>query len=255
MEDKIKIVIVEDHILLARLMNNKLKAEANYEVVGLLTNMNEILINLNQNNVDIILLDLILPDIDGLSILKRVKELYPSIKVIIITMIEEPEVIYKAVKMGTNGYLTKHSDFEEVKNAINCVMMNDSYFCKRSMNLFIKAMNEINKAELTNIHSTNNNEMKEFIELHRKDNYYYGTSSNNKYSKIEKSEYLSKREKQILNYIIQGYNTPKELSEKLLISYRTAETHRKHVLKKLGVKNIAGLMQRIYNNTSLPIRL
>jgi DNA-binding NarL/FixJ family response regulator len=252
MENKINILIVEDHILLAKLLNHQLSSESNFEVGGILSNVDEMLLFLNQNTVDVILLDLVLPNCDGLSILKRVKETYPLIKVIIITMVEEPEVIYKAVKLGVNGYLTKHSDAEEIKDAINCIMMNESYFCKRSMNHLIKAMNGNEILDLANINSTDNNELNEFLEIH-KDQIDYDSSINDKLlSKIDNSEFLSKREKEILNYIIQGFTT-KELSEKLFISSRTAETHRKHILQKLGVKNIAGLMKRIYNK-NIPIR-
>jgi DNA-binding NarL/FixJ family response regulator len=247
MENKINILIVEDHILLAKLLNHQLSEEDNFVVGGILSSVDEMLLFLNQNHVDVILLDLILPNCDGLSILKQLKEIYPKIKVIIITMIEEPEIIYKAVKLGVNGYLTKHTEVEEIRDAINSIMMNETYFCKRSTNILIKAMNGSGIFDLKNKHSINKNELKKIMELNKNYDQYDFTIENNIYAKIEKSEYLSKREKEILDYIIQGYTT-KELSEKLFISSRTAETHRKNILQKLGVKSIAGLMKRIYNN-------
>lgn len=167
----------------------------------------ELLKKLESEEPDVLLLDLDMPGIDGIDVLKEVKPRYPEIKVIILTMYNDPKMIAYLMELGANSYLLKDTSPEELEMAIRNVRAEGYYFSK-----------EVSQAMLTGL-----------------------KKHSNKKPTLKNNVTLSSREVEVLVLICQEM-TAKEIAEKLFISPRTAEGHRRNLIEKLGVKNTAGLI-------------
>ncbi|MFK7747919.1 MAG: response regulator [Kordia sp.] len=155
---------------------------------------------------DVVLLDIRMPNLDGYETAKIVLEKYPTMKIIILTMHQEERHIIRMIELGVNGYLMKNSNSDEVIECIESVMEFDYYFNNKITNIMRKVMMYKGKGTPNNI-------------IHD----------------------LSEREIEVLELICKEY-TAKEIGEKLFISFRTVEGHRKNLLSKLNVRNTAGLV-------------
>lgn len=205
---KINVMIAEDHTLFAKLVNSMLDDEADIKVVGIASNGEEVIEKLSENVVDILLLDINMPKIDGIQLIGKLVKEFRGLKIIMLSSHTEAWVIQKALKSGAKGYLTKFVESEEVIEAIYAVNNGETYFCKTSLNSIMK--NLVNKEHS----STNDKQLRA----------------------------LSKREKEVLQLIAQELTTS-EIAEKLCISFRTVESHRKNLLHKLSAKNTVGLIR------------
>ncbi len=208
MSKQINVLIAEDHTLFARLVKSMLDDEENINVVGIAPNGKDTMDIIDKNDVDILLLDINMPKVDGMQVISRLVKEKPNLKIIMLSSHTEAWVIQKALKSGAKGYLTKFVDSEEVVEAIYTVNKGESYFCKTSLNSIMK--NLVNK-------ETDNSAQKQL-------------------------KALSKREKEVLQLVAQELTTA-EIADKLCISFRTVESHRKNLLHKLGAKNTVGLIR------------
>jgi len=156
---------------------------------------------------DIILLDLSMPEMNGLEALKVIKEKHPHIGVIILTIHEAEHHILATIQAGANGYLAKNAEPEEVEKAIKEVFKNDFYFTV--------PMLEIMRKGLTKKTQT--------VHLDRE------------------QDLLTPREKEVLQLICKQFSSV-EIGEKLFLSNRTVEGHRNNLLTKTGSRNTAGLV-------------
>ncbi|MFA6277695.1 MAG: response regulator transcription factor [Pedobacter sp.] len=155
---------------------------------------------------DIILLDLSMPEMNGLDALKILKEKYPKIGVIVLTIHEAGNFILATVQAGANGYLAKNAEPEEVELAIREVYKNDFYFTLPMLATMRKGLT----------HKTNS-------------------------TSLENINKLTTREKEVLQLICKQLSS-NEIAEKLFLSTRTVEGHRNNLLLKTGSRNIAGLV-------------
>jgi DNA-binding NarL/FixJ family response regulator len=155
---------------------------------------------------DIVLLDLSMPEMNGLDALKVLKEKHPSIKVIILTSHEVESFILATIQAGANGYLAKNAEPEEVELAIREVYKNDFYFTLAMLEIMRKGL----------VKKTNN-------------------------IKLEEEDNLTTREKEVLALICKQLSSH-EIAEKLFLSNRTVEGHRNNLLLKTGSRNTAGLV-------------
>jgi len=204
----IKVLIVDDHALVAKLISQKIETHNFIKVVDIIYDGAKVIKRVGELPVDIVLLDINMPNVDGLEILTQLIKKFPLIKVVIISYHSEPWVIQKAIKGGASGYLTKSADCEELVDAIFKVANGDTYFCQTCYKNLINGLAQYN----TNQH-------------------FNGSGSN-----------LTKREKEILQLIYEELTT-REISEKLNISPRTVETHRKNISHKLGTKSTFSLIK------------
>ena len=156
---------------------------------------------------DVVLLDLDMPELDGIETLKVIEMEYREVGVIILTMYEDRKMIAYLMELGANGYLLKDTNHEELQKAIEAVYREGMYF-----------NNMVSKAVLSGLQS--NHQRKPTL----KNNYV-----------------ITAREKEVLELICQGM-TAKEIADKLFISHRTAEGHRRKLIEKLGVRNTAELI-------------
>jgi DNA-binding NarL/FixJ family response regulator len=155
---------------------------------------------------DIILLDLSMPEMNGLDALKILKEKYPKIGVIVLTIHEAENFILTTVQAGANGYLAKNAEPEEVELAIREVNKNDFYFTLPMLEIMRKGLTK--KTHTISFENVNK---------------------------------LTAREKEVLQLICKQLNS-NEIAEKLFLSTRTVEGHRNNLLLKTGSRNTAGLV-------------
>jgi len=155
---------------------------------------------------DVILLDLSMPELNGLDTLKILKEKYPAIGVIILTVHEAESFVLATIQAGANGYLAKNAEPEEVELSIREVHKNGFYFTIPMLQLLRK-----------------------------------GLASKNQTVTLGDEHNLTSREKEVLQLICKQLNSV-EIAEKLFLSNRTVEGHRNNLLLKTGSRNTAGLV-------------
>ncbi len=156
---------------------------------------------------NIILLDLSMPEMNGLEALKIIKESFPSIGVIILTIHEAEHHVLATIQAGANGYLAKNAEPEEVETAIREVFKNDFYFTLPMLEIMRKGLTKKPQA----------------------------------FSLDQEEDILSPREKEVLQLICKQHSSI-EIAEKLFLSNRTVEGHRNNLLLKTGSRNTAGLV-------------
>lgn len=162
---------------------------------------------------DVILLDLKMPVMDGMEALKKIREQYADLKVIILSMYEDEKFILHLVELGANAYLLKNAEPEDVQYTIHKVIEQGYCFNDEVTEIMRKGL--INKTQ----------------EIPRIDN------------KVQ----LTPRELEVITLICQEY-TNAEIAEKLFLSPRTIEGYRNKLLEKLGVKNTAGIVRYAVTN-------
>lgn len=208
--DKIKVLIADDHKIVRVGLHGILNLEADIEVIGEAEDGNQVLDLLKDNITDVILMDIDMGRTNGIVATQKVKASFPDIKVIALTMHEEQDNIVRMLEAGASGYLLKNAGREELLAAIYTVINGDSYFSNSVSATLLKAITNV-KAHSQSKPSNNNTP-------------------------------LSDREIEVLQLIAQEHSNG-EIAEKLFISIRTVDTHRRNILEKLQVKNTAGLVR------------
>jgi DNA-binding NarL/FixJ family response regulator len=212
--EKIRIIITDDHQLFRNGLKILLNAFQEFEVTGEASNGEEFLRILKNTPADVVLMDINMPEMDGIEATRRGLKLCPAIDIIALSMYGEEEYYYKMVDAGAKGFLLKDSDISEVKEAILTVRRGGSYF---SQELLYHVIQKIKHRE---------NE--------------------------SKSANLSKREKEILLKICEGLSN-QEIAETLFISKRTVDKHRANLLGKTNSKNTASLILFAIRNKLIAI--
>lgn len=218
MEKEINILIADDHYLIAKLVKMMLVGSTDKFNVTIVDSGSKVYEFIDKYKLDVLILDIDMPEIDGISVLKKVKTSNPDIKIIMVSNHTQAWIINRTLKYGADGYISKYADTEEVLKGIYAVLSGEKYFCKTTFDNL----------------NTNNN---------------INTDHDIDQTKSQLGN-LSKREIEILKLVIDDY-TSKEIADKLCISIRTVETHRKHILSKLGVKNSLALIRLFIENDLL----
>lgn len=200
----IKILIVDDHPLVTDGIRTMLKDESYLQIEAAAKTAKDALAFLADTSVDIILLDINLPDIDGLRLCEMIREKNKTVKILGLTYVNEAGIINQLMKKGANGYLLKNMEREELIDAINKVMDGTIYLSKAA-----------------------NEKILQHLQAHEfpKDNI----------------PALTRREKEILQLLAEGL-TSNEIAAKLFLSNHTVDTHRKNMLQKFNVHNTTSLM-------------
>ncbi len=207
----IKVCITDDHQLVLEGLKLLLSGHNGLEVVSTFKTGLQLLESISKENTpDVVLLDINMPDLNGIETCKRLKKSHPDIKVIALSMLGESNMIKLMLKSGADGYLHKNAAKDEIITAINEVMEGRRYLSHEIANIVL-----FDDAQAVG-------------------------------NKIVNSPFpkLSDREKQILSMIVDE-KTTQEIADALFISFGTVETHRRNIMIKLGVKNTAGLVRTV----------
>ncbi len=208
-------LIVDDHQVLIDGIKSILNTVEDIVVVGEAQRGQQALKLVQDLEVDLVLLDINMPEMDGMETCKRLLENRPQLKVIALTMHQEYTFIQNMLDQGAHGYLLKSSGRDEIILAIRHVHNNRSYLNSDVTTTLLEGMR-------------------------RKKN------SDQRKSSIR----LTNRENEVLHLIVKGLTTS-EIANKLFVSTTTAETHRKNLLRKLDVRNTAGLVRVAYEKKLL----
>lgn len=202
---KINIAVVDDHILFRTGVISLLKDQDRIHVSLEASNGKELLLALEHHQPDIVLLDIQMPEMNGIQTTQALKELYPDIKIIILTMHNEEEFIYDLMSKGANGFIPKNKSVDTLLEAIDSVMNRGYYYNDqitealiKGNNGHIKAMEHLTEASLTD------------------------------------------REIEVVR-LICAQKSNKEIAEILEISPRTVDTHKNNIFLKTGAKNVIGV--------------
>lgn len=209
----IKVFVTDDHELYLEGVCLLLNKQDGISVVGHCLSGKELLQRLPVTDIDILLLDVHLPDMEEEELIISIRQKKPEIKILYLTMMRGTRYIHKLIKYGVQGYLLKNAGIDELKNALLTIGNGGQYFSK-----------EVNITDAdTDFRNTITIEDKQVNEI------------------------LSKREIEILKLICKEFSNA-EIAEKLFLSISTVETHRKNLIAKLGVNNTVGLVKFAIKN-------
>lgn len=208
--DKIKISIVDDQHLFRKGLAALIDGVDNFELVVEADSGNTLLEKLKSLDAlpHVILIDMNMPEMNGIELTGILHMEYPEIKIIILTVHDQERFISKMIQVGASGYLIKNCEIDELVHAINTVQQTGFYL----NDLTLKAMANASKYKGDNITNINN-------------------------IPIE----ITKREHEVLQMICKQY-TNSEIADQLFVSIRTVDGHRNNLLAKIGCKNTAGLV-------------
>lgn len=211
MSEPIRLAIADDHDLFREGIHSIVQKMEGIEMVLQAASGLELVSGLKDIAVDVILMDLQMPDMDGIETTKKVREVHPEIKIIILTMHNEERMITYLMESGANGYLLKNTKKDELALAIQNTHEKGFYF-----------NDHVSKALLSGLKSRNPSK-----------------------PSFNLAQTLSSREIEVLELICQEF-TSQEIADKLFISHRTVEGHRKRLMDKFNVKNTTGLVIKAF---------
>lgn len=203
----ISIAIADDHPLVLNGLKTVLNQFGNrFQLVWQAVNGKEVLQNLEDYSLpDVLLLDIQMPEKDGMETCKIIHQKYPAVRIIALTNFEDVFYVKNMMKNGAQGYLLKTADIEVLLTAIETVYEGEEFFDEAIKSKLIQdSLFGKRRSGLTPL--------------------------------------LTRREKEVLKFIIDEFTNP-QIAEKLFLSLRTVEKHRTSLLQKLGVKNTAGLVK------------
>ena len=201
----ISILIIDDHPLVSDGISTMIRDVEYLQVIGTCKTGKEALEFLSAVQPDIILLDISLPDIDGLELCSLIREKNKTSNIIGLTSANETGLITQLLTRGANGYLLKNMEREELITAIDRVMNGKIFLSKAANEKLLEQFHSVNDA-------------------------------------LKSTPVLTRREKEILLALNEGLNGP-QIAEKLFVSPYTIETHRKNLLQKFNVSNTQLLLK------------
>jgi DNA-binding NarL/FixJ family response regulator len=200
-----RIILVDDHHLFGQSLYSLLIQMPDIENIVVFKRGQEVLDFLENHEADVILSDLQMPEMNGIELTSIIHERFPEVRVLILTIDDEPHKIKQAISAGASGYLLKDTDRTELEEAIRRLYQKLPYYSEKVLKII-----------------TTNNTGNSLI--------------NNELAQI------SSRELEVLKLIAMEYST-NEIADKLFVSVNTIESHRKSLMKKLDVKNVVGLIK------------
>lgn len=203
----VRIILADDHEMLRAGLKGLLDREPDFKVVAQAQDGEQLLDRLSCVRADCVVMDLSMPNLDGLATLKEIKKRFPKVKCLVLTMQKDQEHFKRAMSNGASGYILKDNAFELLVMAIKMVMKGKSYISPAISELIAEQY----------VRSIKDGDMPSL-------------------------EILTAREKEILKLVAQGLAN-KNIATRLKISIRTAETHRSRLIHKLGFKTTAALIK------------
>jgi DNA-binding NarL/FixJ family response regulator len=199
-----RIILVDDHHLFGQSLYSLLIQMPEVQHITVFKRGQEVLDFLENNEADMVLSDLQMPEMNGIELTTQIHQHFPEVRVLILTIDDEPHKIRQCIAAGASGYLLKDTDRAELEEAIRKLYQKLPYYSEKVLKII-----------------TANND--------------------NKLINSELSQ-ISSREIEVLKLIAMEYST-NEVADKLFVSVNTIESHRKSLMKKLDVKNVVGLIK------------
>ncbi|MEP0263989.1 response regulator transcription factor [Dokdonia sp.] len=208
-----KILLADDHPLIMEGISNSLSKRSDFEIVGKVYTGQEILKFLESKKVDIIISDVQMPYLNGIDAYKIIKQEYPDVKFIVLTMHNSIDGIKYAIRTGISGFIIKTGRMlkEDIINAIDEVSNGYEYYCKETIKLIISEIRGVKE---------------------------YKNEIN-----------LTNRESQILKLIGKGFKS-NDIANQLKISKYTVETYKRNIVDKVGLKSAKELLKYALQNTN-----
>lgn len=203
----IKLALVDDQVMFRRGLAMLLRDMPDVQVLFECDNGEELLTGLGGNAVDIVLLDLEMPVMDGTETLRRIRSEHPEVKVIVLSMHADERRIVQLMELGANGYVPKTAEPEEIEGAIRSVAQSGYHFSELVSRAMLRKM--VKKQQVKPV-----------------------------YNDLDP---LTERELEVVRLICQE-STTTEIAGKLFLSPRTIEGYRNNILQKTGARNIAGIV-------------
>ncbi len=205
----IKVLIADDHVIVAESLSILIDTMDGIEVIGTANNGWQVLTFLETNAVDVVLTDLQMPLMNGIETTIRVREKYPNVRVMLLTMSEEPAVIKEALVAGVDGYIMKRAERKELERAIKLVAIGQKYYSQEVI---------MRLAQMPNLNTPNGRD------------------------DVGENPSLTPREIEVMQLVIKDLSNS-EIADRIMVSSTTVETHRRNLMKKLNVKTALGLMR------------
>ncbi|MCG8372629.1 MAG: response regulator transcription factor [Balneolales bacterium] len=204
----VHLLIADDHKIVRDGIRHLLKGQENLTIVGEAENGEEALRKIETEEIDLTIMDINMPVMDGIEATRIIKKEFPAVKVLALTMVDENQYIRKMIEAGASGYVLKSCSKEDLIEAIEKVVRGHHYFSRDVTETILSDM--VNPS----------------LDTHTKKN------------EIQ----ITNREMDVLRLIVNEY-TNQEIAEELFVSIRTVDAHRRNLLQKIGAKNTAGLVK------------
>ncbi|MBC8379803.1 MAG: response regulator transcription factor [Planctomycetes bacterium] len=201
----VKVLIVDDHEIMREGMSARLHKYSEFEVVGQAADGRQVLEMASRLKPDLVIMDVGMPNLNGIDATKQLLSLHSGLKIMALSTHSDGSVVAKMIKAGASGYMLKESAFEELIEGLNTLLDGRTFLC-----------NKISKVVFSE---------------------YVGMVTN---PKNKKGDGLTNREREVLQLVAEGHTT-REIAEVLELSTKTIDSHREHIMEKLGIRNIAGL--------------
>jgi two-component system response regulator NreC len=200
------VLIADDHAIVRTGLRTLIHSEPELELIGEAAGGVEAIELVGKNPPDILLLDLSMPDLDGIAVTRKLKPIYPELRILILTIHDDEALVREAISAGASGYILKRAAESELVSAINVLMRGDMYVDHALLRPLV------------------NDGAEESPKRH------------------EQIEELTPREQDVLKLIVLGY-TNRQIGDELSISVRTVEGHRSNLSEKIGARSRVDLVR------------
>jgi two-component system response regulator NreC len=201
-----RVLIADDHAIVRAGLRALLAEEAAFELVGEAAGGYEAIELVEKNNPEVLILDLSMPDLDGISVTRKIKPQFPDLKILILTLHDDEALLKEAIKAGASGYILKRAAEAELISAIQVILRGDLYVDPSMVRSLIEE------------------------------------SPRSHLEQEDQNEALTRRETEVLRLIVEGY-TNRQIGQELNISMRTVEGHRANISDKLGLHSRVELVR------------
>jgi DNA-binding NarL/FixJ family response regulator len=206
---KHKILIADDHAMVRDGVKNLVQQNKDLVVIGEARSGNETLELYDKLQPDLLIMDISMPDMNGMEVSRAILARNPNANIVILSMYDDEDYISRCLEYGVKGYVVKNESGSELEYAIKSVLQGKNYFSRQAQDVIFKKYSQNVSKKKTNEDTVN----------------------------------LTKREVEIIKLIADGL-TSQQMADRLFISPRTVETHRANVMKKLTVKNAIELVKK-----------
>ena len=207
---KNRLLIVDDHQMFLDGMKSLLSSVEHYDVAFSAANGMEALEILSAHKVDLMITDLSMPVMNGIDLVKKSKELYPDLKILVLSMHNNRETVSEIMMAEAEGYILKNTGKKELVLAMDMIMDGNTFYSNEVISIMLEKIKKEKRQE-------------------------------------DETKELTERELEVLQLIIEEYSSG-QIADKLFISKRTVDTHRKHILQKTKSKTIVSLIKFAFRN-------